>query len=166
MAHDSAENNRRRLFLTGTILKKISEAELKSDFSLEQNSKQASLTFWCGIAGAISCAVLIVLFINYINSIESLIDEKKKDASIGSYEARIEINQFITEKTIAFNQIALPLFMGANFAWVVGGFAWSFDIGKRPSNAGVRRIGAILTFSTAATCCYLWYLLLSRYSAG
>lgn len=147
-------------------MKKITEAELKSDFSLDHISKQASLTFWCGIAGAISCAVLIVMFANYMNSIETFIDAKKKDASIASYQTRIEINQFITEKTIAFNQIALPLFMGANFAWVVGGFAWSFDIGKRPSNARMRLIGSILVLLTAAVCCYLWYLLISRYVAG
>ena len=147
-------------------MKKISEAELNSEFSLEHASKQATLTFWCGIAGAVSCVVIFVLFRNYWTSIQSMIAEKTENGSIIAYDARIEINQAITEKTIAMNQIVLPMFMGANFAWIVGGFAWSFDIGKRPSNRNKRLIGSVLVVATAPVCCDWWYWLLRRYGQG
>ncbi|MEC9091433.1 MAG: hypothetical protein VX438_01920 [Planctomycetota bacterium] len=146
-------------------MKTITEAELTQQYSLQPKSRTAMITFVCGLSGLILCIVLFILVQRYFSEMQQIIADSKANLEMNPNE-RIELNELVFRKTEAFGNLAIPLFLAANFLWIGGGFSWSFDLYRQPSNASLRKIGGILVLITAATCCLWWAYLISRYFQG
>lgn len=146
-------------------MKKITEAELSNQYSLQAPSRTAIITFVCGLAGLLVCIVIFVLVQRYLAEMKQIVLDSKANMEMNPDE-RIELNELAYRKTEAFGNVAIPLFLAANLLWVGGGFSWSFGLYREPSNKSLWKMGGILVLITAATCCLWWFYLISRYLQG
>lgn len=146
-------------------MKRISEAELSSDFSLHTQSRAAYVTFFCGLGGVICCLAIYLLLQNYVSELNEMKKNAKSPYDMTPDE-RYAFYASIIQKAQAVSNIAFPVFLSANLLWIIGGFAWSFDLRREPANRGLWKSGGLLVVITAGICCVGWYYLISRYLQG
>ena len=139
-------------------MKYVTEKELNKEFSLYQTSKLALTILVCGVLGALCC---VIVFLSYLR----LFQETKRDLERMSNLPRLSIEERIAfeeaneERSKSFSRLAVPLFLIANAAWVIGGAIWLYDK-KRPTEyPRLKMIGSLLVFATGVICGAWWFIL-------
>ena len=141
-------------------MKRITEAELHNEYLQRGNSKAAWLTFGAGFAGAILCVVVFFLFDQFLSDVKKLADYANENRFELPPAKIDEIKKEIDDRTIAFSKIGIPLFLVANICWIIGGFSWSIDLKRNPTNQFIWKLGGIMVLVTAVACGIAWFLLI------
>lgn len=145
-------------------MKVISESELyASQNVLQDKSKSAVVTFWSGLAGTVLAAVVSYMTVQTLNELQSMADKAQTEQMEMTPAERIELKEKFNETAEAYFRIAVPLFLATNVLWIIGGYAWSFDLGKNPSNKFLWKTGGVLVLTTATACAIAWFLLIRLY---
>lgn len=137
-------------------MKKITEADLFRENVLQDKSRAAVVVFSCGLLGILSCLVTFWLTANFIDKLvklEKMAAEKRFEMTP---DDRLKLQEKANQMTESFFQYASPLFLSANFLWIIGGYAWSFDLRKNISNKLIWKLGGILVLINACVCVIAW----------
>lgn len=137
-------------------LKRISEKELHPAYSLIEDSRAATLTFYCGLLGVICCLGLFVCYQYIMREIQAIVEANLVDETTVPLDNTM-LTQLVNEKLVLIRNVCLPIFMAANLLWVAGAYTWSLDYRKNPRNRLQRSTGGIFVFMTAAICLFIWY---------
>lgn len=143
-----------------SMIKRISEAELHGEYVLQERSRAAVLTFGAGLAGSILCIVVFFLTMDFLAKVQSRVDYVNANRLQLTLDEREAIRKEIDELAITFFRYGTPLFLTANALWIIGGYAWTIDLKRQPSNRFLRRLGGLLVLLTAGACGTAWFLLI------
>ena len=145
------------------MIKKITESDLTNEYLQQNRSHAALVAFGAGLAGAIVCVILFLMTERFLSGLQSLATEFNENQGNLTFEERIKITTEIDERAAEFFRIGTPLFLTANALWIIGAYAWTFDLRRNPSNRFVWRLGGLLVTITALACGLAWFLLIRLY---